>query len=177
MTEIWKAVAGYEEFYQVSNLGNVRSLDRKVWNGHAFYNKPGRVLKPISVGKYQGVQIAVNGKSKKFYIHRLVAKAFIENPLKKETVNHIDGNKLNNNVKNLEWVTQGENLLHAINNGLRKTIGEEHYMCKYSNKTIIKMRADYETGNYTQADISRKYGVSRMQAHRILTYKLRKDII
>jgi hypothetical protein len=175
--EIWKDIEGYEGFYQVSNLGNVKSFDRKVWNGCTFYDKPGRILKPIRVGEYLGVQLSHNARTKKFYVHRLVATAFLEKSENRNVVNHKDGDKFNNTVENLEWCTARENNDHATNHGLRGTYGEDNPVTKYSNETVIKMRTDYETGLYTQADIARKYGVSKMQTNRILKYKLRKDVI
>lgn len=175
--EIWKDITGYEGSYQVSNLGNVKSLKRKVRNQFNSYDKQACILKPIMVGDYHGVQLCSNSKSKKFYIHRLVAIAFLERDSERNTVNHIDGDKFNNTDVNLEWCTQKENNNHAAENGLRGSIGERSPGAKYSDETIIKMRTDYETGLYTQADVARRYGMSKMNAHRILTYKLRRDVI
>ena len=132
MKEIWKDIKGYESFYQVSNLGNVRSLDRYVKNGTSNRNiKRGRVLKPcINHKGYLQVHLVANGNSKLVVIHRLVAKAFIPNPQNKAQVNHIDGNKKNNNVRNLEWCTNQENVIHAINTGLidlEKLKNRKHY--------------------------------------------------
>jgi len=109
MEEIWKEIIGYEGFYEVSNSGRVRNLNT------------GRILKLYTekIG-YISTAISLNGKVKSFRIHRLVAVAFIPNPEKKKTVNHKDGNKLNNNDWNLEWATQLENNLHAVINDLIK---------------------------------------------------------
>jgi hypothetical protein len=111
--EIWKDINGYEGYYQVSSLGNVRSLDRKrrVRNGKYVLCK-GKKLKNSKGTHYYRVRLSIEGKSKGFNIHRLVAKAFIHNPHNKKEVNHIDGNKLNNNLENLEWVTKSENEKH-----------------------------------------------------------------
>lgn len=108
--EIWKDINGYEGIYQVSNKGRVRSLDRKVWN----YTKKGRILKPHDNGhSYLNVGLhGENSVNKHAYIHRLVAEAFIPNPDNKPEVNHIDFNKRNNCVENLEWVTEEENKKH-----------------------------------------------------------------
>ena len=103
MNEIWRDIVGYEGLYQVSNLGNVKSLN---------YNKTGkeRNLKPGTDGSgYRFVNLCKNGKIRLFKIHRLVAQAFLENPDHKSDVNHKDENKTNNCVDNLEWMTSKEN--------------------------------------------------------------------
>lgn len=107
-TEVWKDVKGYEGFYQVSNLGRVKSLPR---NGTV---KRERILTPHRVGGYLHAELNMRGVHKGKKIHRLVAEAFIPNPDNKREVNHIDGNKHNNTVENLEWVTSSENQLHAF---------------------------------------------------------------
>lgn len=99
--EIWKDVKGYEGYYLVSDLGNVKRL-------HSKNN-----LKAINNGyNYLSVSLSINGNVKRFYIHRLVAMSFIENKENKEEVNHIDGNRKNNKLSNLEWVTRSENHYH-----------------------------------------------------------------
>lgn len=120
MKEIWKDIQGYEGLYQVSNLGNVKSLN---WN-HCNQQKllsldfNGTETK----GRYYKVTLFKNHKRKGHLVHRLVAEAFIPNPKNKPQVNHIDGNKINNCVSNLEWVTEKENVNHAIKHELRPRI-------------------------------------------------------
>lgn len=118
MKEIWKDVENYIGIYQVSNLGNVRSLcfgPRNTSKSHIVRN-----LKPcISSAGYYKVDLVKDGISKTHYIHRLVASAFIPNPELKSQVNHKDGNKHNNLASNLEWVTSKENLSHAVKTGLK----------------------------------------------------------
>ena len=115
MTEIWKDIKGYESMYQVSSFGNVRSLTRKSSNG--IYK--GRMLKPAIIGRgYLKVLLSKNNKQKMKMVHRLVAETFLPNPSGKKFVNHIDGDKTNNNVSNLEWCTAKENTHHANINGL-----------------------------------------------------------
>lgn len=107
MKEIWKPIENYEQ-YSISNLGNVYSSKRN------------RILKPTNTTKgYVQVHLSKNGNVVNAPIHRLVAKAFIANPFNKLQVNHIDGNKHNNRVENLEWCTNSENQKHAIKLGLK----------------------------------------------------------
>ncbi len=120
MNEIWKDVIGFEGLYQVSNLGRVKSLDRKV-NSRYGINRiiSGKILKKlINTKGYLYVDLKRKCKGKKHLIHRLVAQAFIPNPENKPQVNHIDGNKQNNCVSNLEWNTISENQQHAFANHL-----------------------------------------------------------
>lgn len=105
--EIWKDVVGYEGIYQVSNFGNVKSLDKIVFNnGSRRYNNiKGRVLSQNKTNGngYRIVSLNNNGCSKNYYIHRLVASSFLENKNSFKYINHKDENKLNNNIDNLEW--------------------------------------------------------------------------
>lgn len=108
--EIWKDIEGYEGIYQVSNMGRVRSLTRKVWN----YTKPGRILSPGA--KENGyLHVALNNgekREKHAHIHRLVAAAFIPNPDNLPEVNHKNYDKKDNRVENLEWCTSRYNKAH-----------------------------------------------------------------
>lgn len=117
--EEWKDVVGYEGLYEVSNLGNVRSIDREIKckNGNVQLFK-GKVISQYDNGKgYKNVTLWKNNKPKIIYVHRLVAIAFIENKLEKPCINHIDKNRGNNNVSNLEWCTQKENEFHKLTFG------------------------------------------------------------
>ena len=106
--EIWKDIQGYEGLYQVSNLGRVINFKSKK-------------IKCFSLVKgYCLVLLSKNGKTSMKRVHRLVAESFINNNNLKEEVNHIDGNKLNNNVENLEWCNHSENMLHSYKNNLHK---------------------------------------------------------
>lgn len=114
--ELWKPVAGFEDRYQVSNLGNVRSIQ----TNHGKYQEKLLKQNRTSTSDYAYVNLTVKDKTTHHSVHRLVAKAFIPNPENKPTVNHIDGNKLNNNACNLEWNTYSENIKHAHSTGLKK---------------------------------------------------------
>lgn len=119
INEEWKPVKGYETYYEVSNLGRVRSLDRTITRNNGVVElKRGRMLK-ISYNKKVNVyevHLTVNKQRKCCKLHRLVAEAFIENDdINKTTVNHKDGNRANNTVDNLEWASYSDNLQHAYN--------------------------------------------------------------
>lgn len=117
--EEWKDIKNYEGLYQVSNLGKVKSLERTKSNGKGLVKIKERILtQNITNWGYYRVALYKNGTRKYYKVHRLVAEAFISNPNNKEQVNHIDGNKLNNNVDNLEWNTRIENMNHTRVNGL-----------------------------------------------------------
>ncbi len=121
MEEIWKDINEYEGLYQVSNFGRVKSLTRECKHPLGGTRKVNeRIMKPEK-GKwgYLRVHLNKNGKGERHLIHRLVVRAFIPNPGNKPEVNHINGNKQNNHVDNLEWCTSKENIQHAIRLGLR----------------------------------------------------------
>lgn len=121
MKETWKDIKGYEGLYQVSNFGNVKSLDHNVINKGIKQLRKGKILKQnINTWGYATVFLYKKGIGKRFAIHRLVAITFIKNNENKEEINHIDGNKLNNNILNLEWCTRRENMKHSFSIGLEK---------------------------------------------------------
>ena len=113
--EIWKPISGYEGFYEVSNLGRIRSLERIVECSDGRKRKiKDRTLKGSSYsGGYSGVTLHKDGCAKFVNIHRIVAEAFVPNPLEKEEVNHKDENPSNNHASNLEWVTHKENINYS----------------------------------------------------------------
>lgn len=126
--EVWVRVFAFK-YYEVSSFGRVRSIDRlvqhderigrcRVYKGRML---KGRAANPGSKKKlYWMVGLRRNKRTYHRYVHRLVASAFLERPEGKVEVNHKDGNRLNNHVSNLEWVTHRENMTHSINSGLRK---------------------------------------------------------
>ena len=116
MGEQWRNIKGFEGSYQISNLGRIRSLDRVCGQMPRGYDRhiTGNFMTPTDNGRgYLIVHLKKNGSRKSRYIHRLVAEAFIENPKGFPVVNHIDFNKKNNTVENLEWCTQKMNVQHS----------------------------------------------------------------
>lgn len=101
---IWKDIKGYEGLYQASDEGFIRRL---------YKTSPPKILKGRNGLDYYTVSLSKNGEKISHSVHRLVAETFLEKPEGKTEINHKDGNKLNNNINNLEWVTQRENLIHA----------------------------------------------------------------
>lgn len=114
MHEVWKDIEGSKGLYQISNFGNVKSLNYN-------HTKTEKQLKPVM---HRNGYSVVNLSGTIYSVHRLVAEAFIPNPDGKLQVNHIDGNKQNNHAFNLEWVTAKENMEHAVQNGLLNTDSE-----------------------------------------------------
>lgn len=145
--ELWKAVPNWQG-YQVSNFGRVKS----------FRNDKPQILKPKVSLDYLQVELFKDGKGKKFQVHRLVAQAFIPNPLNKPQVNHLDGVKFNNHVSNLDWTTAKENTRHAVDTGLVKQ-GEDRHDTKLTNQQVQYIR-DNPLGlnTYELADL---FGVNR----------------
>jgi NUMOD4 motif. len=129
--EKWKDIKGYEGLYQVSNMGNIKSLGRYVQDrGNTYYIKEKMKIFHAKANDYGRLQLYKNGKPKNVYAHRLVAEAFLPNTQNKKTVNHKNGIKTDNRVENLEWATYSENNIHAIETGLNGS--EQRRNCKGS---------------------------------------------
>lgn len=144
LNEEFRDIEGFEGLYQVSNYGRVKSLKLYYYNSKEKKMKfiyRNKILKyRLTKTKYCRVNLYLK-KSIDFYVHRLVAQAFIKNINSKPCINHIDGNKANNRVDNLEWCTISENNLHAIKNNLRKT-GKDNplYGKKLKGEQLRKIR-------------------------------------
>lgn len=166
MEEIWKPCRGYEELYEVSNLGKVRSCDKMVWNGKVYYSKKGALKTPnLRNDGYVTVALYRNGKCKHVRVHRLVAFAFIENnnPKSYGDVNHIDCNRSNNEVSNLEWCNTLTNHEHSDKLG-RKTAPPVHYgeKNKFSTPVYVVMVNTEETMEFVSISDGLKYlGVNK----------------
>ena len=145
MDEIWKEIPGYEGYFEVSNLGNFRSLDRIIkYRDNKTRNYPGKPLKVEQIRDgYQRIVLMKDSIKKRYMCHRLVALTFIENPNNLPQVNHKDGIRNNNCINNLEWCTQSENERHSID-CLGKTMkgktNSKMVYCKELDRTFKSMR-------------------------------------
>ena len=162
MKEVFEDLKGYEDTYQISEFGRIFSKRRLVGNKIIF----GRELEPqLTSDGYLKVTLSKDGTSKRFYVHRLVATQFIDNINNLEQVNHIDGNKLNNNVTNLEWCTKEENQNHAVRTNLMQH-GEDRPSAKLKESDVLEI---YKLKGIMKAsDIANKYGVSKNTINCIL---------
>lgn len=170
INEIWKNIAGYTNYYQISDLGNVKSLSRKDSIRHNLKEK---VLK-FGLGRsgYYSVNLCKNSNVKQFQVHRLVAQTFILNPDNKPEVNHKNGVKINNRVENLEWVTSKENSKHAdiILNINRR--GENYGNVVLKEVNVIQIR----NSNLKQKELAKIFKVSRQHISAIKLKKVWKHI-
>lgn len=139
MIEVWRDITGYEGLYQVSNFGRVKSLKRKINHPYRSRNVKEKILKStVDRNGYLHINLYKNGNKKFATIHRLVATTFL-NEEKYMEVNHIDGNKTNNNIKNLEWCTKSENIKHTYNKLGRKPSYRKLYNRGIKNKCSKKV--------------------------------------
>lgn len=166
--EIWKDIPDYEGHYQISNFGRVKSFK--------YGKETIRNSKYIGDVGYNAITLnKPNHKQKVFRIHRLVMLTFNpEGYFDKATVNHIDGNKLNNNLNNLEWISYSNNNKHAYKIGLKSNKGENHSRVKLNDKIvhIIRMSKDY----LTTKELSSIFNVSTTTIRHIITKRIWKHI-
>ena len=157
----WFDIPNYEGLYQISKCGSVKRIGG------------GIISDNNSTNKYKKVSLWKNNSRKYVYVHRLLAQLFIANPENKKEINHIDGNKKNNSIENLEWCSVGENALHAYKLGLKKS-GELSPVSKLKNYEVDFMRAMYADGLKIQKIFNTyKHRVSFTTVYNILKGKER----
>lgn len=167
--EEWKhfPIRGYPE-YSVSNFGRVYSKAKKKG-----------IIKLTEHHKgYFKAQVGHRGENRKgFFVHRLVAMAFIPNPNKYLQVNHIDCNKTNNHVSNLEWCTNKMNANHSIKNGRFSFLpkGEDHHSAKLTEKKVLKIREMFKDG-YSRMMLAKEFKISHGTIKNVISRRTWKDI-
>ena len=163
LTEYWKDIPGYEGFYQVSNLGNIKGLNRCVRRSNGRLSPiVGKPMKPTTTNwGYHRIMLTNNKKVRKgVRVHRAVALAFIPNPENKPEVNHINGLKTDNRLTNLEWNTAKENNQHAEETGLSfHHKGGDNPTAKLSNQDAIEIKRLLVEYNLTGKQIAQRYNV------------------
>lgn len=165
MKEIWKDIEGYKGLYQVSNLGRLKSLVKRG-------NKKPRILKQQFRNGYKRVALTdSNGIKKNKSVHLLVLSSFYGHKIGYEC-NHIDGNKSNNNINNLEWLTRSENQKHAFKNKLQIPLkGSEVNHSKLCRNDVLQIRSVYEQGWFTYQQIADAWGVTKANIYSIVKNK------
>lgn len=141
--EIWKDILNYEGYYQVSNLGRIKSLKRYVkkrWDTLILIDE--KILKPIlRKDGYYRIKLCKNGNYDHPLVHQVVLKTFVKNLENKPQINHINGDKSNNKLNNLEWTTISENIQHSYNNNLHKKLrGVKNGASKLTETDILEIR-------------------------------------
>lgn len=174
--EIWKDITGYEGYYQVSNYGFIKSLERKDRLGRVVKEKIRKSCK--NNPGYLFVPLSKEGKAKNGSIHRLVAQAFIPNPENKPEVNHKNGIKTDNRVQNLEWSTPKENIEHSYLLGLQSSKkGEKSGNCKLTEKQVLAIRRLHRMNpKFSRVKVAKKLNYSSNTISNILSKKIWKHI-
>jgi hypothetical protein len=171
MEEIWKDVKGFEGRFKISNQGRVLSINGR-YNGEQILN--------IHVDKlgYHFTTLRMAPLKRQVRVHQLVAEHFLIQPegLHYPCTNHKDGNKLNNHVDNLEWVSRKDNCTHAVDTGLHDAKGSKHHNSKLTESEVKEMRTLYNEYPISHRAIGVLYGVTREQARDVINRKNWKHI-
>lgn len=158
MKEIWKSIPNWENYYEISNHGRVKSLDRYVnHNCGGFSYMKGKILKQFTIKGYSAVNLVnTEDKRKSLRIHRLIMLTFTSNPENKPCVNHLDGNTLNNSLSNLEWCTYSENEQHSFD-----VLGKKSSWIKRRKIPLEKVKYIINEVNKgrTQKDLAKEFNV------------------
>ena len=165
--EEWKDIKGYEGMYLISNFGRVMTLSRERSNGKSSYRMSTNLMRQtLTTTGYYKVELTKNKNRKSKRVHRLVAEMFVANPYKYSVVNHIDGNPLNNYHENLEWCTQQDNVIHALDTGMK----DSFYLDKKSLSYL------YLDKNMSPNEIAELFGISRIPIDELIwEYGIKKE--
>jgi hypothetical protein len=169
VAEEWRPVVGFEGYYEVSDLGRVRSISRFVTAGYGLKYCDGRVLKPSNSRGYLKLMLTAGPKRRSVTVHKVVADAFIGPLPEGFHVNHKDANKQNNSASNLEHVTPDGNIQHAVSLGLMSR-GESHGLAKLTDQIVLQVRRLTKQG-VTARELSERFGVHIETIHRVVQRK------
>lgn len=173
-------IDGYCHLYLVSSHGRIKALDRYVTEKTGLKRfHAGRLITPKKTGAYLGVSLFEDGKGKRFYIHRLVAMAFIPNPFNKPCVNHRNFNACDNRIQNLEWTTYKENTDWSVAAGrITANLSPKGIDCPHSkldNESVRTLRLTWTRGSSMQ-ELVQKYGVSSAAIYKVLCGRTWKHV-
>lgn len=178
---MWKKIKSTNNRYEANKLGQIRMCVTNVRNNINGGTRKvgGKVLSPKTKSNgYKEVNLSISpGVTKSFYVHRLVAECFIGDIPKGLSVNHINGDKSDNNVKNLEIVTYSQNMIHAYLNGLNKppvVLGSNNYNSKITEKDVLEIRS--LSGKMYQKDIGKKFGIAQNTVSSIIRRETWKHV-
>lgn len=182
VSEEWRPIVGFEGFYEVSNAGRIRSVDHLLESKTDSIGRkmPAKSIKGRMISQrlhqfgYFVVTLSKNGNRYTRTVHKLVAEAFFGVRKSGDVVRHLDGNPQNNNVSNLAYGSQKQNMQDAIKHGTVER-GEQRYNAKLSNDDILKMKSDIANG-MRSVDVSKKYGVSQIYVCKVINNTRWKSI-
>lgn len=180
--ELWAPFPEYEDLYEVSNMGRVRTvlhkfedLKRSKKVMRLFW---GHIIKKPNSDKdgYQSIMVSRNGERSYRKVHRMVAIAFLDNPNNLPDVNHINGVKHDNRLSNIEWVSHRDNILHCYSHRLHSGIGEAHCWNKLKTEQVLRIREMWEQKEASRMEISKRFGVSEGCVSNIIYRKTWKHL-
>ena len=164
MLETFKGIEGYENLYEVSSCGRIRSLKRSIIMKQ-YFDKYG----------YKRISLSKEGEKKSWFIHRLVAMTFIKNPKNLPEVNHKNSRRDDNNVPNLEWTTHSQNIIHSYMHGNASQLGENNTNAKCTNNIAEQVKVLKSLG-FSSHDIAKLIGMSYKIVYRIYSDRSWKHI-
>ena len=178
LNEEWRDVSGYEDYYQVSSLGRLRSCDRVIFDGRwGDRFRKGALMKPaLNARGYIFAVLCKHGKCSTLAIHSLVARAFLGDRPDRCEVNHIDGNRLNNSASNCEYVTPSQNMLHAYAKGLVKPKRGELNGCSILTDTKVLEIRELAFQGLKDSEIAPLFGISRVTVYDVRIRRTWKHI-
>lgn len=166
--EEWRDIPGFEGHYMASNLGRVFSVPRTDDKGRP---QGGKLMAFRLSGKYFAVHLCKNGIRSEHYVHRLILSAFVTIPDKNSVVNHRNGEKIDNRLENLEWVSASENMRHSFRELSRKPSGPrgaDHHQAKLTENEVRLIRMIRETEGWTHSRLALQFKVSKATIRRIV---------